>query len=130
VAEVLLRRAGPGDRPFILDSAWRSICEHPAAEDVAPAQIGELLVPLLDRWTAMVASPADTPDAILGWLCYRDPSTVAWGFTKPWARCKGVMAALAAHAGIGYSFSVVFPVATRLRTMAPRWRPYLVLGAP
>ena len=129
MAEVILRPMAESDRAFILDSAWRSIRNHPATEHCTPAQLGGLLVPLLDRWPTLVAASESVPDVILGWLCHRDARVIAWAYVKPWARGKGVLRALLADAGIGPQFECVFPVATRLRSLSPRWRPYLALGA-
>lgn len=128
MAEVILRSMTDSDRAFILDSAWRSIRNHPATEDCTPAQLGGLISPLLDSWHTCVAATQDAPDVILGWLCHRDHRVVAWAYVKPWARGKGVLRALMADSGIGAHFEVVFPVATRLRSLSPRWRPYLALG--
>jgi hypothetical protein len=90
-------------------------------------QVGALLSPLLDAWRTTVAVDPERPAVILGWLCARDERTVAWGFTKPWARGTGVLRALLGLAGVGDGFDIVFPVAMRLRSLRPRWRPYLVL---
>ena len=128
MAEVILRQMVDGDRAFILDSAWRSIRSHPATEQCTAAQLGRLMSPLLDSWQTLVAADVGAPDMILGWLCHRASNAVAWAYVKPWARGKGVLRALLADAGIGAQFECVFPVATRLRSLSPRWRPYLALG--
>lgn len=129
MGKVIIRPAEQVDRAFILDSAWRSIKEHPAAEDCTPGQIGALLDPLLDAWTTTIACASTDEFVILGWLCRRDEKTVAWGYVKPWARGRGVMLALSQDAGVGLgaAFQIAFPVARRLRRLSPLWRPYLVL---
>jgi hypothetical protein len=128
-AEILIRPFSETDRAFVIDSAWRSICEHPAVgRDVAPV-IRRLFPSLLDDWRTIVAADVDRPHVIYSWLCLRDPDLLAWGFTVPGQRKKGAMRALAVEAGLAREFTTLFPIKRRLANYKPRWRPYLVLGS-
>lgn len=128
MASVLIRPMDPDDRNFILDTAWRSIREHPAAQGVHPRVFSALLEPLLEKWTTLVVVDDESPRVIHAWLCYEGPTRVAWGFTKPDRRHKGIMRALLAHAGIAEAFEVLFPTVVEFERLRPRWRPYLVFA--
>lgn len=130
MASILIRQLEPGDRAFVLDSAWRSIREHPYARAVSPHVFSDLLTPFLDTWQTVVAADDDAPQVIHAWLCYRDANRVAWGFTKPDRRQRGIMRALLAHASIATAFEVLFPTQTHFERLRPRYRPYLALEAP
>lgn len=126
-APIIIRPGEASDHAFMLDSAWRSMRAHPATEDMAPAQIGNLLAPLLNSWQTLVAADPDHPQVIHAWLCFQDAQTVAWGYTKPDRRRKGAMRALVSAAGIQPKFDMPFPSTVYFARWRPRWRPYLVV---
>ena len=129
MTSILIRPFEPGDHSFVLDSAWRSIREHPAAQAVNPRMFADLIEPFLTHWTTLVAADDESPRVIHSWLCYQTPHRVAWGFTKPDRRHRGIMAALRQHAGVTSTFELLFPTLVDFERLRPRWRPYLALEA-
>lgn len=132
MASILIRPFEPVDRMehgFVMDSAWRSIREHPACSGVNPRVFADLIEPLLTRWTTIIAADDESPRVIHSWLCYQGPHRVAWGFTKPDRRHRGIMAALRQHARVEPTFELLFPTLVAFERLRPRWRPYLALEA-
>ena len=121
MVEVTLRPYVDADWPLVIDSAQRSIRKHPIAEDLSPGDIDDLLAPMVHKWNTIVATDPET-GVILGWLTYRDATTVAWGFTKIWYRRHGIMRRLASHAGIKPGFDLAFPTNVHLSGWHPRFR--------
>lgn len=115
------------DWPLVMDSAQRSIRKHPIAKNLCAGEVVFLLAPMLKKWNALVAVDPETGVG-LGWLVYRDPGLVAWGFVKPWYRRKGVMRGLAEHAAIASGFDLVFPTNLKFRAWRPRFRPFALIA--
>jgi len=133
MSKIQIRPATVEDRPFLLDSFVRSYQSNSA---YAQAVHGQILVdqiePLLALWTVAVAVAPD--DTILGWICWRDPSTVAWVNVKLGVRKRGIARALLTHAGVQCPSEIscaFMPTAGRFAKEAERhgytlrFRPYL-----
>lgn len=131
-AELVIRAAVPGDAPHILDSFARSYATSAFAEGLSPETIRALLKPLLARWQTLVAAAPDDAEHILGWICFRDPRTVAYVHVKAWCRNKGVARALLRQAGVPKA-PVVTPFAhsranlLRAAGYPTTFRPFLVV---
>lgn len=125
--------ARPEHHAIILDSFWRDYRRSPVARGVPPSVLTAKMSALLasPAWSAVVATPEDDADTVLGFLVYRDAQTVGWLQTRrPW-RGTGVARALLASAGVArgtLACAFLPPEVARLadaRGYTLRFRPYL-----
>lgn len=132
-APIRIAPARDQHRALILDSFWREYRSCPMAKGVPPGVLTRKLEALLDSpsWRALVATPDDDVDSVLGYLVYRDPFTLGWLHTLRNFRHKGVARALLSHAHVlpGHASCAFLPpgvakVATE-HGYTLRFRPYL-----
>ena len=129
-AEIAFRPAVQDDVGYILETFGKSYRQASAyAEHVRAETLGNLLRPLVDKWTATVAMDPGEPTTILGWIVHQGGlGRLAWVFTDPRVRNKGVARALLADAGIKPGVVAMVFAPTRLR-LDPKWivrfRPYM-----
>lgn len=137
MSKIAIRPITVSDRAYVLDSFVKS---YQSTSAYAQGVHGEVLVgliePLLALWNCDVAVTDD--DTILGWICYRDPTTIAWISVKLGVRHRGVARALLRHAGvqvpaeIGCAFLATkgqFAREAERSGYTLRFRPYLALQA-
>lgn len=96
----------PAHRALMLDAFWREYQQNsPQARGVPPKVLTAKLETLLDApgWTTLVATPPDDWDSVLGFLVYKNATTVGWLHALSFGgfgRRKGVAGALIERAGI------------------------------
>lgn len=125
--------AQPEHHALILDSFWREYSDCPLARGVPAAVLSGKMQTLLlsPLWRALVATPEGDPGTVLGYLVWRDASTVGWLHTLRFWRGKGVARALLAQAGVspGVVSCAFLPPnmaqAATARGWTLRFRPYL-----
>ena len=137
MAKIQIRPAAIEDRAYILDSFVRSYQSTSAYAAGVPGNVlVGLLEPLLALWNCDVAVTED--DTILGWICHRDPTTIAWLTVKLGVRRRGVARALLHHAGVQCPSELecaFLPTKNQFAREAERhgytlrFRPYLALSA-
>lgn len=111
-ASVTIRPAVRTDIKFVVDTMVQNLKENSVyCKGIHPATMAALVDPIIATYTIVVATAAEDPDTILGFLVYRDANTVAFVYVREWARSKfdeklgkraggGIARALLAHAGI------------------------------
>jgi hypothetical protein len=93
---VALRTGCEADRPFI-ESTWRRNYERVGRWTSCPGGVQEyiatqaqVITTCLATSEVLVACPAERPEQILGWCCFRRPATVHYVFVKPYYRESGL----------------------------------------
>jgi GNAT superfamily N-acetyltransferase len=129
-AEIAFRPVCTDDAGYIFETFGKSYRQVSAYAEHVPAKtLGSLMRPLLERWEATVAIDPGEPTSILGWIVHQGGlRRLAWLFTDPRVRNKGVARALLKNAGIKPGVVEMVFAPTRLR-LDPKWivrfRPYL-----
>lgn len=117
-SEIVIRAGEPGDQKYLFDTIRDTLLINSHyCKGLHPATLEALIEPVLATYQALVATPVDAPDQILGFLIYRDPETVAFIYVRSQLRSKpvdhavkngrrtggGIARALLAKAGIARS---------------------------
>jgi GNAT superfamily N-acetyltransferase len=120
-------------RSLVLDSFWREYRESPQARGVPArvllAKLDALLVS--PSWKTVVATPEDDGSTVLGYLVFRDATTLGWLHVLRYWRGKGVARALLNYAGAvrgSLSCAFISPAVAKWagpKGYALRFRPYL-----
>lgn len=110
---VAIRPAVRTDIKFVVDTMVQNLKENSVyCKGIHPATMAALVDPIVATYTILVATSAEDPDTILGFLVYRDANTVAFVYVRSWARSQpdpqspgkrtggGIARALMTHAGI------------------------------
>lgn len=109
---VAIRPAVRTDIKFVVDTMVQNLKENSVyCKGIHPATMAALVDPIVATYQILVATSAEDPDTILGFLVYRDANTVAFVYVRSWARSRfdeklgrraggGVARALLAHGGI------------------------------
>ncbi len=91
-----LRQMEPGDRAFV-ESSWRRNYDYapcPGGVEEYIATQSQVIATCLATSDVLVACPAERPEQILGWCCYRRPTVVHYVYVKPYYRRHGIGRAL------------------------------------
>ncbi len=105
--------------------------EYSKAHGISPALASSKLEPLLGAWNCDVAEADGVPGEVLGWILWRDKSTVGFLYVKPLFRHHSIAGRLLSHVGLSDR-----PISTPFYTpfagkwckkygITLRWRPYL-----
>lgn len=111
MAQITIRPAAPGDHRYITDTIRSTLLINSAfCKGLHPATLEALIEPVLGTYQTLVATPADDPDQVLGFIVFRDPETVAFVYVRSQFRSRmvagakreggGIARALLARAGI------------------------------
>ncbi len=87
-----LRPMEPGDRAFV-ESSWRRNYDYapcPGGVEEYIATQSQVIATCLATSDVLVACPAERPEQILGWCCYRRPAVVHYVYVKPYYRRVGI----------------------------------------
>jgi ribosomal protein S18 acetylase RimI-like enzyme len=142
----MLRPMEPGDRAFV-ESSWRRNYDYapcPGGVDEYIATQSQMIASCLATSDVLVAHPQERHEQILGWACFRRPSTVHYVYVKPYYRRAGIGRALLEHAVDGVPKAVYIthqwrrPHAEGIGVIAAGWmrgggvieyNPALIFGA-
>lgn len=100
-AAISLRAAVPDDQNYLLSTTREVLLkESDFCAGIHPETMSVILQPILSTYEIIVAAASEDPSAIVGFIVYRDPRTVAFLYVRSQFRKMGVGRALIDKAGI------------------------------
>lgn len=134
--DLTISPASPDEANYIRDSFWRAYRHSHYAHGAEPRLLIDLLSRLLvhPEWFTLVVSCPDVPGEVLGWVTYKNATTIAWIDVKPLYRRRGIAKMLLKHIGVQagpIACAFIDPRVdsiARPRGLMLRYRPYLPLG--
>jgi ribosomal protein S18 acetylase RimI-like enzyme len=101
VSRIVIRPAYPSDLIWVKGVITATLRDNSAfCKGVHPATLDSLVNPVLATYQVLVAADTRDVDSVLGFIVYRDSTTVGFLYVRSQFRRGGIGLALLKHAGI------------------------------